>query len=537
MRKQPPEVERGRAAYARRAWGEAYRLFAGADRETPASADDLERMAWSAALIGRDDEMLRFLERLYHLQVEAGDCLAAARSAFWLCMRLFSLGEAGQAGGWLARAQRLVEREGRDCAEKGYLLLPLVNRSLAAGDLATARSAAGNAADIGERFGEGDLVALARNLEGRCLLRQGRIEEGLALLDEAMVAVTSGELSPVVTGLVYCTAIASCHQVYALGRAQEWTAALAAWCDAQPELVTFTSSCLVHRAEILQLNGAWGEAIAEARRAVDRVALMTDSAAAAEAFYQEGEIQRLRGEYEAAEEAYRKASQAGLDPQPGLALMRVAQGRAEPAAATMRRVLGATTERLQRVRLLPAHVEVMLAAGDVEEAGAAALDIGILGAVVAHARGAVLLAEGDAQAAIGPLRFAFLAWRQVGAPYLAARIRVLVGLACRTLGDREGAALEFEAARVVFDELGAAPDLTRLADLQRGPRPKKAGDLTGREVEVLGLVAAGKTNKAIAKELKLSEKTVDRHLSNIFNKLGVPSRAAATAYAYEHHLI
>ncbi len=537
----------GRAAYGGRAWAESYRLLSQADETSPLAVEDVERLAWSAALLGRDEELLRLLDRLHHTHLDAGDCLPAARAAFWLGMRLFALGEAGQASGWLTRAQRLVERDGRDCAETGYLLLPVVQRSLMAGNLETARAAAASAAMIGDRFAEGDLVAFARSLEGRCLLRQGRIEEGLVLLDEAMVAVTAGELSAIVTGLVYCTVIASCHQAYVLDRAREWTAALAAWCDAQPDLVTFTSSCLVHRAEVLKLNGAWGEAIAEARRAAERAALIIDGEASAEAFYQEGEIHRLRGAYAAAEAAYRNASHSGREPQPGLALLRVAQGRAKAGAAAMRRVVDAASDRLQRAGLLPAYVEVLLAAGDVEGARrgsreleeiAAALDIAVLGAVAAHARGAVLLAEGEAAGALGPLRQAFSVWQQVGAPYLAARLRVMVGLACRGLGDEDGAGLEFDAARAVFGDLGAAPDVARVDALRAGGQSAgQANGLTPRERQVLALVAGGKTNKAIAGALGLSEKTVDRHLSNILTKLDVPSRAAATAYAYQHKLI
>jgi len=539
-------VADGRAAYAGRSWAATFQLLSQADEAAPLEVEDLERLTWAAALIGNDEAMLRLLERLHRIHLEAGNCQRAARAAFWLGMRLMTLGEIGQASGWLTRAQRLVEREGRECAETGYLLLPVAQRSLIDGNIETARAAAAGAAAIGDRFNETDLIALARTLEGRCLTRQGQVADGLALLDEAMVAVTSGEVSPLVSGLVYCMVIACCHQVYAVDRAREWTGALAAWCDAQPELVTFTSSCLVHRAEILQINGAWGEAIAEARRAAERGALTTDGEASAEAHYQEGEIHRLRGAHADAEEAYRHASQAGMEPQPGLALLRVAQGRVEAGGAAIQRVLDATSDPLQRARLLPAYVEVMLAFGDVEGARrganeldeiAATLNIAILRAIAGHAEGAVRLAEGDARGALGPLREAFAVWQQVGAPYLAARIRVLIGTACRTLGDEDGANLAFDAARQVFDELGAVPDAARVDALGAGKPARTADGLTPREREVLARVAAGKTNKTIARELGLSDKTVDRHVSNIFTKLDVPSRAAATAYAYQHKLI
>jgi DNA-binding CsgD family transcriptional regulator len=360
-----------------------------------------------------------------------------------------------------------------------------------------------------------------------------------------MVAVTAGELSSLVTGLMYCSVIQACQEVYAFGRAREWTAALAQWCDEQPEMVAFTGVCRVHRAEIMQLRGAWQDAIEEAQRPRERaqgVSLQTVAAA----LYQQAEVHRLRGEFDSAEEAYRSASHCGLQPQPGLALLRLAQGRTGAAVAAIRRAVSATADRLQRTKLLPAYVETALAAGDVEDARiacheleeiAASFDPGALGALAAHARGAVELAEGHASAALGSLRQAWQVWQQVEAPYAAARVRVLIGLACRSLGDDEGGGLELDAARAVFEQLGAAPDLARIESLIRsGPSDRPHG-LTPRELQVLRLVAAGKTNKAIAAELFLSEKTVDRHVSNILTKLDVPSRAAATAHAYQHELI
>jgi DNA-binding CsgD family transcriptional regulator len=429
--------------------------------------------------------------------------------------------------------------------EAGYLLLPTGQRHFVAGDFESAVAIAERAAAIGDRFGDRDLAVFARNWQGHALVQKGEVEAGLALLDEAMLAAAAGELSPIVTGLIYCSVIATCQRIYALDRAREWTSALAGWCAEQPQIVSFSGRCLVHRAEIMQLNGAWRDALEEARRAIQRHAVRLDPQATAAAFYQEAEVHRLQGEFAAAEDAYRNASQAGQEPQPGLALLRLAQGRKDVAASGIRSALGATTDRLQRARLLPAYVEIMLATGDLEEARAGcreleatAADFGteVLGAIAAHAKGALHLADGEAETALAPLRQAFRVWQQVGAPYLAARLRVLIGYACRAVGDEEGAGLELGAARSVFEELGAASDLAELEGSAR-TAPPSVGGLTARELQVLRLVATGKTNKAIANDLSLSEKTVDRHVSNIFVKLDVPSRAAATAYAYEHKLI
>jgi DNA-binding NarL/FixJ family response regulator len=414
-----------------------------------------------------------------------------------------------------------------------------------AGELDEAGVLIAQVVEIALRCADRDLVSFARALQGRLLVRQGRTEEGLSLLDEAMVAVTSDELSPLIAGLIYCGVISICQQVYALNRAREWTSALADWCEAQPQLVSFTGNCMVHRAEIMQLGGSWSEAIQEARSAAERLSHSMERGVAAEACYQEAEIHRLRGEFDAAEEGYRRASQLGREPQPGLALLRLAQDRTDAAANAIRRVLGMTSDRLQRVRLLPACIEILLAAGEVEEARAACQELeeiaaqlgtDVVAAMAAHARGAVALAEGDASVAIEPLRRAFQVWQEIGAPYIAARIRVLVGQACAALGDEEGMLLELDAAREVFERLGAAPDVARLAAHTPRADPRPHG-LTPRELEVLRLVASGKTNKLIAKELCLSEKTIDRHVSNIFLKVNVASRAAATAYAYEHGLI
>jgi DNA-binding CsgD family transcriptional regulator len=510
-------------------WGDAYAALAGAE-----TGGELERLATAAYMLGREEEYLLVLERAHQAHAEAGAIEPAVRCAFWIGLVLSLRGEAGRASGWLGRGQRLLED--RDCVERGYLRLLA---TLHGPDPEVGYAGAADAVEIGRRFGDADLASLAVHEQGHCLVRQGRIAAGLALLDEAMVAVTAEELSPVATGLIYCSVIDGCRHVHELRRAREWTAAMTRWCDQQPDLVMFTGRCLVHRAEIMQTRGAWEEALDEARQAGARIA---DARAVGQALYRQGELHRLRGDFAAAAAAYRDANRHGYEPQPGMALLRLAQGRPAAAAAAIRRAVGETDEPSRLAGLLPAQVEIALAAGEPEEARAAcsALEAAAAGhpssmvaALVAGAAGAVGLAEGDAGSALVSLRAAEAAWRELDAPYEAARVRVRVALACRALGDEDSAALELDAAHAVFAQLGARPDMAAV-DALAG---EVAGGLSPRELQVLRLVAAGSTNRAIAAELVLSERTVDRHVSNILGKLGVSSRAAATAYAYEHGLI
>jgi DNA-binding CsgD family transcriptional regulator/tetratricopeptide (TPR) repeat protein len=539
------QLAAGREAYEKRAWRDAYRRLSHADEAVPLGVEDLERLATSAYLAGQEEDYLRALERAHHAHVDFGNCLRASRAAFWLGLRLALRGDAGQASGWFGRAHRLLNREGKPCVEEGYLLLPAAEQQLRAGPAETARATAARAADIGDQFGEPDLSACARHLQGRALIEQGQVENGLTLLDEAMVAVTAGELSPIMTGLIYCSVIDACQQIYALDRAREWTGALARWCAGQSQLVSFTSTCLVHRAEVMQMHGAWCDAIEEARRAC-AVSQDSELPPPGTAYYQQAEIHRLRGEFAEAEDCYRQASRHGCEPLPGLALLRLAQGRTPAAAAAINRSLGATKDRLLRTKLLPACVEIMLASGDIESArhacgeleeSANRLRTVALQALAAQATGAVALAAGDPGSALPALKRACELWLRVDAPYLAARARALFGLACRDVGDEEGAGLELAAAREAFDRLGAAPDLARMNRPAPFSPVLRTSGLTPRELEVLRLVAAGKPNKVIASELCLSEKTIDRHLSNMFCKLGVSSRTAAAAWAYHHKLV
>ena len=539
-------LDRGRESFERGAWLDAFEQLSAADRDTPLAPEDLERLATAGYLAGMDTDSDEAWARAHQEWLRLGRADRAARCAFWLAFGLLNRGEAARGGGWLARARRLLDDGRLDCVEQGYLLIPLAIQRLVEGDAASAYAAFDQAATVGDRFGDRDLAALALVGRGRAFLRLGETAEGVALLDEAMVAVEAAEVSATVAGGVYCAVIEACQELFDLRRAQEWTAALTDWCASQPDLVPFRGQCLVHRSQVLQVRGAWPEAMDEVRRARQRLSTPPGQPAHGMAIYQLAELHRLRGQVAEAEEAYREASRLGLEPQPGLALLRLAQGRTEAAEAAIRRVVAETTDRPRRVRLLPAQVEVMLAVGDLPAARAAAdeltgiaagYDTPALRAAAECASGAVLLAEGDARAAVVALRGAVQTWQELQAPYDAARVRVLIGVGCRALGDEEAAAMELDAARGVFEQLGATPDLAQLDALTGRQAAAGTHGLTARELGVLRLLAAGKTNRAIASELVLAEKTVDRHVSNVYAKLGVSSRAAATAYAYQHRLL
>jgi DNA-binding CsgD family transcriptional regulator len=541
------ELERGRASYGACAWLAAYESLSRADQVDPLAAEDLELLARSAYMLGRDDQYVVGLERAHGLYVAAGNVPPAVRCAFWIGHNMLFRGETARASGWFGRAQRLLGDVGEDCVERGYLLIPVWLEQMVSGDYEAGHETAAEAAAIGERFGDADLVWLARDEQGRALVNQGRVKEGLRLVDELLVVAAAGELSPVVTGIVYCNTIAFCWSVYELRHAREWTDALTRWCEGQPEMVAHNGLCLVHRAEIMQLRGAWGDALDEARGAAARFTQgVLNQLACGKALYRQGEVERLKGAVEAAEKSYREASRYGTEPQPGLALLRLAQGNVDAAVAAIRRAVSETTQPLRRASLLPAYVEIMLATGEVDEAASACRELEMiaqrqgsdaLDAMSAHARGAVALAEDDARAALVALRRAFRQWQELGAPYEAARTRVLIGLGCTALGDYDTAALEFDAARSVFERLGAALDLRGVDSFARRTVPDDSYGLTARELQVFRLVAAGKSNRQIASELFISDHTARRHLQNIFRKLGVSSRAAATAFGFQHDLI
>ena len=541
----PTSLAQGREAFDQQAWADAEALLSAADGEDPLGPDDLERLAMATYLLGRYEASTAVTRRAYQESIRLGDIGRAARAAFWVAVEHLGRGEMAPAAGWLARAERLVGTEDVERVESGYLLIAAAAKSLALSDAEAALDAYERADAIAMKFSDPDLLILARIGQGEALIEMRHTARGLTLMDEVMVSVTSGEASPVVVGIAYCSVIDSCQRVFDLRRAQEWTTALDRWCESQPQLVHFRGQCLLNRAELKRFHGAWRDAAAEAGRATERLAEPEPDPILGEAIYHTGELHRLRGEFAEAEAAYRRASRMGRRPEPGIALLRLAQGRTDAAAAVIRRAADETTDYFARPRLLGPLVEIMLATGAAGAARMAADEMAriadevgapLLTAMAGRADGAVLLAEGDPHAALVALRASWTAWHALDAPYEAARALVLIGLACRELGDADSAAMELDAAREVFEELGAIPDLARVSALGVGAQTS-GGGLTARELEVLRLVSAGKTNRAIAADLVISDKTVARHLSNIFDKLGVSSRAAATAYAYEHDLI
>jgi DNA-binding CsgD family transcriptional regulator len=534
---------RARELFSRRAWAESCRLFQEADSDASLDAEDLERVSTSAYLAGRDVESETFRARAHQSFLDRGDVEGAARSAFWLGFGLLQRGAIAPASGWFARAQRILDDAQLDSVVRGYLLIPSAIRRIVQGDAAAGHAAFAQAAEIARRFADRDLASVACHGRGRALIRLGNIADGGALLDEAMVAVIAGDVTPILAGDVYCSVLEGCQETFDLRRAYEWTLSLSEWCAAQPDLMRYRGECLLYRAEIMQLRGKWDDAAQDAQDASE---LLASRPAAGAAFYRIGEIHRLRGEFAKAEAAYTRANERGRKPQPGLSLLRLAQRQIDAAAAAIRGVLVDTRVRGARARMLAAAVEILLAARDLENARAAAAELAEIASAIgasllhgasAQATGAVRHAEGEMAGASLSLRDAWETWRELQMPYEEAQTCLLLAAVSERRGDHDGRRLELDAARKLFTELGAESCLTRVADEFDSSTGRPEGSLSGREVQVLRLLAAGKTNRDIAEALFISEKTVARHISNIFDKLGVSSRTGATAWAYQHKFI
>jgi DNA-binding NarL/FixJ family response regulator len=531
-------IEEARAACDSNRWGDAWRLLSGFGVDA-LDIDNLDRLATAAYLTGHDEEGFAYWVRAHQACVSEGAVHRAAHFGVKLAQGLGFKGDLARCRGWVDRTARLLGEAGIDCVEQGYLEYGLaMGRLFEAGDVAGARARFAQAGKIGARFAHRELVILALIGEGRMSIYLGEIVEGMALLDEAMVSIEAGELSPMATGDAYCTVIDACAELFDFGRLRAWTESLARWCDTQQELVLYRGHCFLHRAEVLELLGPWPEALVEARRACDRLAAPVNPAALGGAYVVQGDLLRQLGDFEAAAASYQRAHEYGCQPQPGLALLRLAQGRLDAAHTMIRRVLGETDGPIPRARLLGAYVEIVIAAGDTAAARTAAdelrgvateLGTPLLRARAARAAGAVLLAEGDATAALIELRTAFNEFHALGVRYDTARTRFLLADACAALADHDTAVMESEAARFALESLGATAVPGRSTTSPEG--------LTQRELEVLRLLARGNTNRVIAQELVVSEKTVASHVSHIFTKLGVTSRSAATAYAYDHDLV
>ncbi len=533
----------GRAAFSEERWEDAFRLLSDADAEHLLGGDDLERLGRAAYMLGLDDDYVTALERAHRAHVDAGLTPAAARCTWWIGHSHLFRGQPGRAEGWFATGERILSSWPHECVEHGYLLIPRWLRQMSAGEWAECLATADAAGDIGERYGDLDLTWLARDDQARALVKLGRLAEAMRLVDELLVTVEAGALSPVVTGIVLCNTVDFLREATELRHAREWTDALTAWCEQRPQMVAHLGLCLVHGAELSHLGGDPAGALEQARRAaksypngaLNRVAL-------GKAYYCQAEIHRLQGRLREADDCYRQASRHGCPPDPGAALLKLAEGRLDTAAAMLRRATLERLDPLQRAALLPAYVEVMIADGDLDAARAASDQLGTIaaswGTEALHAaagatRAATSLAAGAAADALADARQAWQTWDALDAPLEAARARMLVARACRALGDDESARMEAETAREVFARLGAVRDLAAVdAAFATGHSV-----LSAREVEVLQLVAAGHGNQEIATRLVVSQHTVARHVQNIYAKLGLSSRAAATAYAFDHHLV
>ncbi|MCG2461506.1 LuxR C-terminal-related transcriptional regulator [Flavobacteriaceae bacterium F89] len=528
-------------------WTRTYTQLYKADREHTLEPKELETYALAAYLIGRDAESFKILDRAHQGYLNRKKTEQAVRCAFWLGLMFINTGEMARGSGWIARGERLIkDGKGADCAEKGLLLLPAALGTLSAGHAAKARTLFEQAVTIGEQFGDVDLIALGRLGNGQALIQLGDVAKGIKLLDETMVAVETEEVFPIACGVIYCAVIETCRKVWDLGRAQEWTSALTRWCDAQPDIIPFRGQCLVRRAEIIQFHGEWHKALEEIGSACKLLTRPPGEPAAGEAFYCKAELFRLLGNFEGAEDCYREASKWGRNPQPGLALLRLAQGQVDAAETAIRNTLKETKDNRKRAELLPAAVRIMIAVKRNEEALdatkeldniVAEFDAPYLYAMSSHCRGAVFLTEGSVQLALDHLQKALKIWNTLHLPYESAHTKELIGLVYSKMDDKDNSDLALAAAKWVYEQLKARPDLQRINRLLNQQRNHEAFGLTLRELQVLRRVASGKTNKSVAGDLFISERTVDRHVSNIFNKLGVSSRVEATTFALRNKIL
>jgi DNA-binding NarL/FixJ family response regulator len=533
-------LEKARVAFANRDWLRARDTFNATREQHDCTADDLLALADASWWLGQMDEALSASEEAHRRFLDDGNFYLAALAALRIGHDLTLQGEAVIGSGWISRAARLLEDQ-PESVEHGVLRYLDAESGLRAGDCETALEKARVLREMGRQHENANLLALSLAMEGRALIQQGDLQ-GMTLLDDAMLAALADDLEPVWTGNVYCHVMEACTELGDIARATQWTAATADWCDGLAAIGPFWGLCRLHRAEALQIRGDWTAAQQEAERVCD--ATSGDAGSAAEAHYRVGEIRRLRGDLGGAEEAFLQSHRLGRDPQPGLALQRLAMGQIDAAMASIQAALsGEGRNRISHGRLSAASVEIALAAGAFHEARLACDELdetarrfgsGGLEALALQAKGALLLAQEQAADALRNLRAAFVCWQELGDSYEAARCRVLLAKAYRGLSDEDAAMRELEAAVAEFERLGAFPDLKYVWQLQGESRHPDG--LTAREIEVATLVASGITNREIADSLSISDKTVARHLSNIFGKLRLSSRTALASYAIEKGL-
>lgn len=533
-------LESARVAFQQRDWATARRAFKQAADDGDLAADDLAALANASWWLGEIDETNRLFEEAHRRYLEQGRRAEGCLAAMEIAINHFLRGEQVLASGWMARATRLAA-ELPEGPVHGYLSYALdVDSSFGGRDFDKALTAARRVQELGRRYGDAQLIAIGLLGEGRILIKHGSPAAGLALLDEAMVAILAGEIGPDWAGNIYCNTISACHELADYGRMRQWTEATERWLTTLSGAVLFSGICRVHRVQLLILEGELERAASDAIRVCDELAEIS-VANAAEAWYQLGEARRLGGDHDGAEGAYTAAHQRGRDPQPGLALLRLAQGRSKAALSSVRSALIAKPgQPLARVPLLAAQHEIALASGDLatareacSELRATAATYGTPGleALTAVASGALALAEGQVEEALVALRDGCRGWRELKAPYHVARACLLLARSYRELRDEDAAAMEDAAADELLGELGIARSVL-VAGLAAGPAARPAG-LSAREVEVVALVAAGLTNPAIAAQLGISPRTVARHLANIFVKLGAASRTEAARQAFE----
>lgn len=528
-------------------WTETYKNLVKADQDRALELPEMETLALAAFLTGRDTYCYDILERAHHGYLTREKTEQAVRCAFWLGLMLINAGEKARGSGWMARTERLLSDEQRpECAEKGLLLIPAALGALSSGQAANAQKLFEQAITIGEKFDDIDLIALGRLGKGQAMIQQGIVAKGIKLLDETMIIVETEEIFPLVKGIIYCAVVETCRKIWDLRRAQEWTLALTRWIDSQPDILPFRGQCLVRRAEIFQLQGEWPIALEQSHNACKLLTRPPGQPAAGEAFYLQAELKRLMGDFEEAERCYIEAAKWSRKPQPGLALLRLAQGLNEDAETSIKNTLKETKEIKRRAELLPGFIKIMVAVRRTEEALQATkelhhiarkFDTPYLYAISSYCQGSVLIAEGNFQVSKEHLYKALKIWDTLHLPYESALTRELIGLVYRKLNDKDNSNLELAAAKWVFEQLNSQPDLDRINRMLNGSSGgHKSHGLSLRELQVLRLVTSGKTNKSVAGELFISERTVDRHVSNIFNKLNVSSRVEATSFAFKNQI-